>query len=47
VQVRRLGLPDQYIEQGSQHLLRQRYGLDADGIERAALAMLQTVSDNT
>jgi 1-deoxy-D-xylulose-5-phosphate synthase len=47
VQVRCLGLPDQYIEQGSQHLLRQRYSLDADGIQRTVLAMLRTVSDNT
>ena len=28
----RIGLPDQFIEQGSQAELRRRYGLDADGI---------------
>jgi 1-deoxy-D-xylulose-5-phosphate synthase len=27
-----LGLPDWYIEQGPQDLLRERYGLTADGI---------------
>jgi 1-deoxy-D-xylulose-5-phosphate synthase len=32
VPVLRLGLPDQFIEQGSQSELRQRYGLDAAGV---------------
>ncbi len=32
VPVLRIGLPDQFIEQGSQAQLRARYGLDADGI---------------
>ncbi len=32
--VLRLGLPDAFIEQGSQAELRQRYGLDAAGIAR-------------
>ncbi|MEJ2491948.1 MAG: 1-deoxy-D-xylulose-5-phosphate synthase [Desulfuromonadales bacterium] len=32
VPVLRIGLPDQFIEQGSQAELRARYGLDADGI---------------
>ena len=27
-----IGLPDWYIEQGPQDLLRERYGLTADGI---------------
>ena len=27
-----LGLPDWYIEQGPQELLREKYGLTADGI---------------
>lgn len=30
----RLGLPDQFVEQGSQSQLRARYGLDATGIAR-------------
>ncbi len=32
VPVRRIGLPDKFIEQGSQEELRARYGLDAEGI---------------
>lgn len=32
VQVRRLGFPDRYIEQGEQAELRAMYGLDANGI---------------
>jgi 1-deoxy-D-xylulose-5-phosphate synthase len=32
VKVLRIGLPDRFIEHGPQTVLRQRYGLDADGI---------------
>ncbi len=32
VKTLRIGLPDRYIEHGSQKVLRQKYGLDADGI---------------
>ena len=32
VKTLRIGLPDAYIEHGSQKVLRQKYGLDADGI---------------
>ncbi|HHL40665.1 MAG TPA: 1-deoxy-D-xylulose-5-phosphate synthase [Deltaproteobacteria bacterium] len=35
--VRRLGVPDRYIEHGGQKELRAMLGLDAAGIERAAL----------
>ena len=35
VPVRRVGLPDKFIEQGSQSELRGRYGLDAAGIAAA------------
>ena len=38
----RLGLPDAFIPQGSQALLRNLYGIDADGIELAAHKSLQT-----
>lgn len=38
VPVKRIGLPDKFVEQGSQAELRGRYGLDAKGI-------LQTVKD--
>jgi 1-deoxy-D-xylulose-5-phosphate synthase len=32
VKTHRIGLPDTYIEHGAQKVLRQKYGLDADGI---------------
>ncbi len=36
VKTHRIGLPDQFIEHGSQKILRQKYGLDADGIYASA-----------
>ena len=38
--VRCLGLPDQYIEYASQHDLRHKYGLDAEGIQKAVRRVL-------
>jgi 1-deoxy-D-xylulose-5-phosphate synthase len=35
-----LGLPDWYIEQGPQDLLRERYGLTADGIFESVKALV-------
>jgi 1-deoxy-D-xylulose-5-phosphate synthase len=35
-----LGLPDWYVEQGPQDLLRERYGLTADGIYESVKALL-------
>lgn len=40
-----LGLPDWYIEQGPQDLLRDKYGLTAEGIYQSALALLAGVSE--
>jgi len=40
VPVRRVGLPDKFIEQGSQSELRGRYGLDAAGIAAAVRTAL-------
>lgn len=39
-----LGLPDWYIEQGPQDLLREKYGLTADGIFQQAKALYDRVS---
>jgi 1-deoxy-D-xylulose-5-phosphate synthase len=36
VKTHRVGLPDHFIEHGSQKILRQKYGLDADGIYASA-----------
>lgn len=37
--IRRLGLPDRFIEHGERHGLLADVGLDADGIVQACLAM--------
>ena len=39
-----LGLPDRYIEQGPQDLLREKYTLTADGIHRQAKELLAQVA---
>ena len=41
VSVKRLGIPDIFVEHGAPNILRQKYGLDADGILQAALAALE------
>jgi len=38
----RLGLPDAFIPHGSQSTLRKLYGIDADGIERAAEELVKS-----
>uniref|UniRef100_A0A831XEI6 1-deoxy-D-xylulose-5-phosphate synthase n=1 Tax=Geobacter metallireducens TaxID=28232 RepID=A0A831XEI6_GEOME len=40
VKVLRLGYPDRYVEQGEQHELRARYGLDAPGIAERVRAFM-------
>ncbi|HEY5599138.1 MAG TPA: hypothetical protein VIK48_00490, partial [Candidatus Manganitrophaceae bacterium] len=37
VEVRRIGIPDQFIEHGAQKILREKYGLDAERIAGAVL----------
>jgi 1-deoxy-D-xylulose-5-phosphate synthase len=41
VQVKRLGIPDAFVEQGSPDALRRKYGIDAGGIVRAGEEMLK------
>jgi 1-deoxy-D-xylulose-5-phosphate synthase len=41
VKVRRLGLPDHYVEQGSQAQLRKDVGIDAEGIIAAAVEFIK------
>ncbi|HEX9021762.1 MAG TPA: 1-deoxy-D-xylulose-5-phosphate synthase [Nitrospirota bacterium] len=41
VKTLRIGLPDAYIEHGSQKTLRQKYGLDADGIYSSLKAFME------
>lgn len=38
----RLGLPDEFVPHGGQSILRNRYGIDAEGIEGAVLNLLKT-----
>jgi 1-deoxy-D-xylulose-5-phosphate synthase len=40
VKIRRLGIPDKFIPQGQQDELREKYGLDEEGIYQAALSIL-------
>jgi 1-deoxy-D-xylulose-5-phosphate synthase len=38
VQVKSIGIPDEFVEQGTQAILRTKYNLDANGIARQVLA---------
>ncbi|MDD5475421.1 MAG: 1-deoxy-D-xylulose-5-phosphate synthase [Syntrophales bacterium] len=38
--MKRLGIPDCFVEHGKQDELRERYGIDAGGIERAVIDMM-------
>ena len=40
IKIKRLGMPDKFIEQGSQEELRRIYGLDEEGIYTAVLSLL-------
>ncbi len=39
VSVKSIGLPDDFIEHGTQAILRAKYGLDAEGISRQVLSL--------
>ena len=41
VRVKRLGIPDAFIEQGQQKELRKKYGLDEEGIYLSVLSILK------
>jgi 1-deoxy-D-xylulose-5-phosphate synthase len=47
IPTRILGLPDRYIEQGPQDLLREKYGLTAEGIHEQAKELMAQVSLGT
>jgi 1-deoxy-D-xylulose-5-phosphate synthase len=44
IKTHRIGLPDAYIEHGAQQVLRQKYGLDADGIYASVKAFVDKTS---
>ncbi|MDI6815030.1 MAG: transketolase C-terminal domain-containing protein, partial [Dehalococcoidales bacterium] len=39
IQVKSIGIPDEFVEQGAQALLRSKYGLDAKGIAQQVLTL--------
>jgi 1-deoxy-D-xylulose-5-phosphate synthase len=41
IQVKRLGIPDLFVEHGPQTLLREKYGIDEKGIFKSAKEMLE------
>jgi len=40
VRMRRIGLPDKFVEHGPQNVLRAKYGLDSAGVLREAMSLL-------
>ena len=42
VAVERAGIPDTFVEHGSQEVLRSKYGLDAAGLYQRALRALES-----
>ena len=46
IHLRRLGLPDKFVEHGSLPLIREKYGLDKTGILREAKALCKADSSN-
>ncbi|MFC2017130.1 1-deoxy-D-xylulose-5-phosphate synthase [Chloroflexota bacterium] len=47
IQVKSIGLPDEFIEQGAQAILRSKHGLDAKGIARQLLALFPKLASNS
>ena len=45
IQVKSIGIPDEFVEQGSQAILRSKYGLDAKGIARQVLELFPSLID--
>ena len=47
LKIKRLGLPDRFIEHGPQKLLRKMLGLDTEEIVKHALNLIETASSYT
>jgi 1-deoxy-D-xylulose-5-phosphate synthase len=47
VQIKRLGIPDLFVEHGPQSLLRAKYGIDENGIFKGVMEMLEFRSNQT
>ena len=46
-QIRSIGIPDKFVEQGAQDILRSKYGLDAKGIAEQVLSLLRNPSPDS
>jgi 1-deoxy-D-xylulose-5-phosphate synthase len=46
ITVKCMGLPDEFIEHGTQTLLRSKYGLDVDGIVKKVLTLYSDLPEN-
>jgi len=44
IKIKLLGIPDEFVEQGSQAILRKKYGIDEEGIYQACKAFLSTLT---
>lgn len=44
IKIKILGIPDEFVEQGSQAILRKKYGIDEEGIYQACKAFLSTLT---
>ena len=47
IQVKSIGLPDDFVEQGAQSILRTKYALDAKGIAAQVLSFFPTLDANS
>ncbi|MFZ3121800.1 MAG: 1-deoxy-D-xylulose-5-phosphate synthase [Thermodesulfovibrionales bacterium] len=44
IKIKLLGIPDEFVEQGSQAILRKKYGIDEEGIYQNCKAFLSTLA---
>ena len=44
IKIKILGIPDEFVEQGSQAILRKKYGIDEEGIYQSCKAFLSTLT---
>ncbi|MBI3376920.1 MAG: 1-deoxy-D-xylulose-5-phosphate synthase [Nitrospirae bacterium] len=44
IKIKILGIPDEFVEQGSQAILRKKYGIDEEGIYQSCKAFLLTLT---
>ncbi len=47
IQVKSIGIPDEFVEQGAQDILRSKYNLDAQGIARQVLSLFPAPNSNS